>query len=252
MIMQKLIETLNPEVNLDGKTILVTGSSGGIGRAVTLACADAGATVILSGRNLIALNEIYDLILSKGNPEPAIVELDLAKASEVEFKNLCSIVKSTIGSLHGIVHCATHITELGPTHRLGLDSWEQLFRVNVIAPALMIKNCESLFSEADCGSVVLTSDNHALTLDPYWGGYAISKSALNAYAKLQSQEWHGEKPYRINLITPGPINSPLRSRTHPGEERDKLPSIDSILPTYLYLLSDSSHHINGENFSQSP
>ena len=102
MIMQKLIETLNPEVNLDGKTILVTGSSGGIGRAVTLACADAGATVILSGRNLSALNEIYDLILSKGNPEPAIVELDLAKASEVEFKNLCSIVKSTIGSLHGI------------------------------------------------------------------------------------------------------------------------------------------------------
>ena len=161
MIMQKLIETLNPEVNLDGKTILVTGSSGGIGRAVALACADAGATVILSGRNLSALNEIYDLILSKGNPEPAIVELDLAKASEVEFKNLCCVVKSTIGSLHGIVHCATHITELGPTHRLGLDSWEQLFRVNVIAPALMIKNCESLFSKAGCGSVVLTSDNHA-------------------------------------------------------------------------------------------
>lgn len=247
--MKKLIETLDPDVTLNGKTILVTGSSGGVGRAVALACANAGATVILSGRNITALNELYDLILSKGHPEPAMVELNLAEANEAEFKNLCGVIKTTIGNLHGIVHCATHITELGPINRLTLDAWEQLFRVNVISPALITKNCESLFSEAGYGSVILTSDNHALTLDAYWGGYAISKSALNAYAKLQSQEWRDEKPYRINLITPGPINSPLRSRTHPGEDRDLLPSVNSLLPTYLYLLSDSSQHISGENFS---
>ena len=250
--MKTLIETLSPQVTLVGKTILVTGSSGGVGRSVALACADKGATVILSGRNLTALNEIYDLILSQGNPEPAILELDLTEASETEFKNLCSIVKSTIGNLHGIVHCATHITELGRVQQLGLASWEQLFRVNVIAPALLIKNLEPLFLESGYGSVVLTSDTHALSLDPYWGGYAISKSALNAYAVLQSKEWHGEKPYRINLVTPGPINSPLRSRTHPGEDRSQLLSIDSLIPTYLYLLSDSSRNISGENFSYSP
>jgi len=250
--MKTLIETLNPKFTLVGKTILITGSSNGVGRSVALACAEKGATVILSGRNLIALNEIYDLILSRGNPEPAILELDLAEASEMEFKNLCGTVKSTIGSLHGIVHCATHITELGRIQQLGLASWEQLFRVNVIAPALLIKNCEPLFSESGYGSVVLTSDTHALSLDAYWGGYAISKSALNAYAVLQSKEWHGEKPYRINLITPGPINSPLRSRTHPGENRDQLRSIESLIPTYLYLLSDSSRNLSGENFGYSP
>ncbi|MBA4741032.1 MAG: SDR family NAD(P)-dependent oxidoreductase [Burkholderiales bacterium] len=246
--MKTPIETLNSEVTLEGKTILVTGSSGGIGRSVALACAGMGATVILNGRNLTALNEIYDSILSQGNPEPAIVELDLAEATEAEYINLCGIVKSSIGSLHGVVHCATHLTELGRINQLDLTSWEQLFRVNVIAPALLIKNCEPLFAESGYGSVVLTSDNHALSLDAYWSGYAISKSALNAYATLQSNEWHGQKSYRINLVTPGPINSPMRSRTHPGEDRGHLRSIDSLVPTYLYLLSDSSHDISGENF----
>jgi NAD(P)-dependent dehydrogenase (short-subunit alcohol dehydrogenase family) len=85
-------------------------------------------------------------------------------------------------------------------------------------------------------------------LDAYWGGYAISKSALNAYSILQSNEWKNEKPFRINVVTPGPINSPLRSKTHPGEERNQLRSMESLLPTYLYLMSDLSVEISGENF----
>ena len=79
--MKSLIETLENGIRLDGKTILITGASSGVGRALALACADVGATVLLSGRNVNALNEVYDLIQSKGNPEPAILELDLCKAT---------------------------------------------------------------------------------------------------------------------------------------------------------------------------
>jgi NAD(P)-dependent dehydrogenase (short-subunit alcohol dehydrogenase family) len=250
--MKSLIETLENGIRLDGKTILITGASSGVGRALALACADVGATVLLSGRNVNALNEVYDLIQSKGNPEPAILELDLCKATEVEIGNITQVIKTNIGALHGFVHCATHITELGPIRHLGLAEWQDLIKVNVIAPALLIRAFEPLFEVSGSGSVVLTSDNHALSLDAYWGGYAISKSALNAYATLQSNEWADERPYRVNIITPGPINSPLRSKTHPGEDRNLLRSIDSLLPTYIYLLSDSSIHTSGENFSYSP
>ena len=60
--MKSLIETLENGIRLDGKTILITGASSGVGRALALACADVGATVLLSGRNVNALNEVYDLI----------------------------------------------------------------------------------------------------------------------------------------------------------------------------------------------
>ncbi|MDA0237616.1 MAG: SDR family NAD(P)-dependent oxidoreductase [Proteobacteria bacterium] len=250
--MKPLIETLETGIRLDDKSILITGASGGIGRALALSCADLGATVLLSGRNVNALNETYDLIKSKGNHEPATLELDLCKATEIEFENINRVIKANIGPLHGLVHCATHITELGPIRNLGLSAWQSLLKVNVIAPALLIQACEPLFEASGSGSVVLTSDTHALSLDAYWGGYAVSKSALNAYAKLQSNEWKNERPYRVNVITPGPINSPLRSKTHPGEDRNLLRSIDSLLSTYIYLLSDSSSHVSGENFGYSP
>ena len=250
--MTPLIETLDTNIRLDNKSVLITGASSGIGRALSVLCADLGATVLLSGRNLDALNETYDLIKSNGNPEPAILELDLCKATEIEFKNINTVIKTNIGPLHGFVHCATHITELGPIRHLGLSEWQDLFKVNVIAPALLTRACEPLFEASGSGSVVLTSDTHAMSLDAYWGGYAVSKSALNAYATLQSNEWKDERPYRVNVVTPGPINSPLRSKTHPGEDRNLLRSIDSLLSTYIYLLSDSSSHTSGENFSYPP
>ncbi|MBT7426977.1 MAG: SDR family NAD(P)-dependent oxidoreductase [Betaproteobacteria bacterium] len=246
--MKPLIQSSLHKDALVDKTILITGASSGLGRTLAYECANHGATVILNGTNIDALNQTYDHIMSMDNPEPAILELDLRKGEEHEFKAITNVIQTNVGELHGLIHCATHISELGSIRHLRLTDWQDLMKVNVIAPALLTQSCEPLFEASGSGSVILTSDSHATTLDAYWGGYAISKSALNAYATLQSNEWKNEKPFRINVVTPGPINSPLRSKTHPGEERNQLRSMESLFPTYLYLMSDLSVEISGENF----
>ncbi len=237
------------DITLIDKTILITGASSGIGKQVAIACAEKNATVILSGRDDSRLNSVYDTICDLGAPEPAIMKLDLETATEGELRNTSEVIKQNIGSLNGFVHCATHMTELKALYHHNLNDWERALRINVIAPSLLIQACESLLNESGSGSVILTSDHHSKNLGAYWGPYAVSKAALEAFARLQKNEWNNTSSIRINTVTPGPVDSPMRSRTHPGEDRASLPSIESIIPTFVYLLSDSSRHINGEEFS---
>jgi len=247
--MKPLITSNSSDITLIDKTILVTGASSGIGKQVAIACAKKSATVILSGRDDARLNSVYDTICDLDAPEPAIMQLDLETATEGELRNTAEVIKQNVGSMNGFVHCATHMTELKALHHHNLKDWERALRINVIAPSLMIQACESLLNESGSGSVILTSDNHSKNLGAYWGAYAVSKAALEAFARLQKNEWSNTSSIRINTVTPGPIDSPMRSRTHPGEDRASLPSIESIIPTFVYLLSDSSRHITGEEFS---
>ena len=247
--MKPFIKETSIKRPLTGKNILITGASKGIGREAAIECAHQGATVILSGRNSEALDEVYDVIASSGAPEPAILELDLNEASEQNFREISKLIAEAVTSLHGFIHCASHITDLKPLRNTDLRDWNAVLRCNLIAPALIAQSCEPLFHKAQCGSVVLTSEHHAKTLDAYWGSYAISKVGLEAYSVIQSKEWSDNDKFRINVVTPGPIDSPLRSKTHPGEDRSELRQISSLLPTYTYLVSDASVGVNGENFT---
>ncbi|MDB6084756.1 MAG: short chain dehydrogenase, partial [Gammaproteobacteria bacterium] len=79
--------TVRPGLLAD-RAILVTGASSGLGRALAVECARAGATVILSGRSRVRLERVYDEIESLGAPQPAIAVLDLATATAVDYDGL--------------------------------------------------------------------------------------------------------------------------------------------------------------------
>ena len=89
-----------------GRVILVTGASSGLGRALALECARAGASVILSGRNSAKLERVYDEIEKSGAPQPAIAQLDLATATAVDYDSLANVIDSEFGKLDGLVHAA--------------------------------------------------------------------------------------------------------------------------------------------------
>src|SRR6266436_7383141 len=84
---------------LKGRVILITGAGSGLGRALAIECARAGANVILSGRNQPKLERVYDEIETMGAPQPAIAILDLAAATAVDYDNLATIVGSEFGKL---------------------------------------------------------------------------------------------------------------------------------------------------------
>ena len=89
---------------LQGKIILVTGATGGFGKAVSLACASHGATVILLGKNLRLVETLYDDIERSGYPKPAIYPMNLAGATEHDYQDLAQNIKEEFGHIDGLIH----------------------------------------------------------------------------------------------------------------------------------------------------
>ena len=233
---------------LSGRVILVTGASRGIGRAVALACAQHGATVVLNGRDVDLLNALYDEISADGLTEPALLPLDLATAGEHEYANAARLIEDQLGRLDGIVHCASHLETLSPLETQTIDEWQRMLRVNLIAPFAINQAFAQLLRRAPDASVVLTSETHGSAPAAYWGGYAISKAGLETLAQIQADEWSGQQQPRVNIVVPGPVNSPLRNKTHPGELSESLPPPQALVPLYLYLLGPDSAGVNGQTF----
>ncbi|MEO1582877.1 MAG: SDR family NAD(P)-dependent oxidoreductase, partial [Pseudomonadota bacterium] len=98
--------------SLDGKVILVTGASDGIGRAVAESCALAGATVLLMGRSETKLNAVHDAIVESGGLRPIVIPLDFLKAEGGVYLTLAEQIESDFGQLDGLVHCAGILGEM--------------------------------------------------------------------------------------------------------------------------------------------
>ena len=233
-----------PEL-LAGRAILVTGAGQGLGRAVALEAAKCGATVALLGRTVKKLEQTYDAIEAAGGAEPAIVPLDLATATSADFDSLYQVVKKSLGRLDGIAHCAAHFVPLGPLANQTLEQWLTLLRVNLAAPFALTRCCLPLLAAAPDSSVVLTGETHGARPLAYWGGFAVSKSALAALATIWSQELERAGKPRINVFIPGPIASPQRAQSHPGEERSRLRTAESAARALLYLLGPEGKELNG-------
>ncbi len=236
-----------PEL-LAGRVILVTGSSRGIGRACALAFAAHGATVVLHARNESALESAYDEITSRGYPEPAAVPLDLDSALTRDYDHLAYAIESQLGRLDGIVHNASHLEKLSLLEHQTIDEWMRTLRVNLIAPFALTQACARLLRAAPDASVLFTSESHAVKPASFWGAYAVSKSALETLMKIQADEWSRHSHLRANLIVPGPVASPSRSRTHPGESASRLARPEALTALYLYLMGPDSIGVTAQVF----
>lgn len=234
-----------PRDLLAGRVILVTGAGQGLGRAVALDCAAHGATVALLGRTQDKLEQAYDAIVDAGGAEPAMIPLDLASAGSAEFDGLAHLLRRDLGSLEGIVHCASHFVPLGPLANQTLEQWLTLLRVNLAAPFALTRACLPLLSASPGASVVFTGETHGAHPLAYWGGFAVSKSALPALAAIWAEELAHAGRVRMNVLVPGPIASPQRARSHPAEDRSKLRTPESAARAFLFLLGYDGAAFNG-------
>lgn len=234
---------------LNNRTILVTGAGQGLGRAAAIAYARHGASVILLGRSVRKLEQVYDEILAIGGPQPAIFPMDLAAATDADFAAMAQAIGYQIGRLDGILHCAAAFESLAPQALESVEGWMKLFKVNAAAPAAINRVCANYLEASGVGNngaaVILVGETHGHAPVAYWGGFAVSKAALEAYFKIQADEW-ADSPMRINLIIPGPLNTPQRARTHPGEAKMSLRQPDDLLPKLLYLMGPDGVDVRGQ------
>lgn len=221
----------------DGRVVLITGATGGLGRPLALACAHAGATVVLHGRVVRKLEDLYDEIVASGGPEPVILPLDLARAEASDFANVASALTAQLGRLDALVHTAALLGSLGPLEHQSFDNWLALLRVNVAAPMGLTRIMMPLLAQAPDASVVFTLDSRGQEPRAYWGGYAVTKAGVAALARELADEWENRPNLRVNAVVPGPIRSPLRRQSHPGEDSSVLPAPEALTPLYLHLIA---------------
>ena len=232
--------------HLKDRVIIVTGAGQGIGQTAAISFAKQGATVILIGRTQAKLEATYDEIQAQGLPEALIFPMDLNKATEDDFKAMAEGIYQQLGRLDGILHNATDFNNLSPLEIQTAEQFEEMFRVNVIAPFALTKACLPLLERAANASVVFTSNSSAQSPKAYWGSHGISKASTDFMMQMWAQELENRPNIRLNSIVPGGLQSPQRKKTHPGEVHSELPTIESAMPLYFYLMGDDSAGVNGK------
>ena len=235
-----------PHQHLKDRVIIVTGAGQGLGQTAAIAFAKQGATMILIGRTQAKLEATYDTIQAQGLPEALIFPMDLNKATEDDFNAMAEGIYHHLGRLDGILHNATDFNNLSPLEIQTTEQFEEMFRVNVIAPFALTKACLPLLERAENASVIFTSNSSAQTPKAYWGSHGISKAAADFMMQMWSQELESRPNIRFNSIVPGGLQSPQRKKTHPGEVHSELPTMESAMQLYLYLMGDESKGITGK------
>jgi NAD(P)-dependent dehydrogenase (short-subunit alcohol dehydrogenase family) len=203
--------------------------------------------VALLGRRPEPLVGTYDAIVAAGGPEPAAIPFDLANAGEREFDTLAGMLRRDLGQLDALVHCAAHFTPLAPLRDQSLDVWLTHLRVNLAAPFALTRACLPLLTDAPDGAVVFTAETHAFQPAAYWGAFAVSKSGLEALCAIWADECEQAGKPRFHVVVPGPVATPQRTQSHPGESRAGLPAPEAIANAYLRLLGPE-----GRNLGHSP
>lgn len=224
------------DVDLSARVIMVTGAAGGLGRPLALACAARGATVVLHGRVVRKLEAVYDEIVAAGHPQPTILPLDLGSAGADDFANVAGAIRAQLGRLDGLVHAAAFLGSLGPIEHQSPEVWEKVLRINVVAAMALTRSMLPFLAAAPDACVVFTLDTRGDDPRAYWGAYAAAKATLAALATTLADEWTSRANLRVDAVVPGPMRSPLRMLTHPGEDRSALPRPEALVPLFLHLL----------------
>jgi NAD(P)-dependent dehydrogenase (short-subunit alcohol dehydrogenase family) len=230
---------------LNDQVILVTGATGGFGKAASIALARHGATVILLARNLRLVEALYDEIDQAGGPTPAIYPMNLEGATEHDYAELASNLESQLGRLDGMIHCAAILGAPTVFAQSDAATWYQVHQVNLHAPYLLTRACLPLLSRAARASLLFMIDDKP---GAYWDAYQVSKRGLAAMVGLMAREYEGSN-LRVNSFNPGKTRTSLQIRAYPAaDDNDQLPRPEDHVDTFLYLMSAAASE-NGQIFS---
>ncbi len=234
------------------RIILITGAGDGIGKAAALTCAAHGATVILAGRTVAKLEQVYDQIVAAGGPEPIIYPIDLEGATSDNYDELCVHIDEQFGHLDGLLHNAGILGQRTPLSNYRQDVWDKVMKVNVTAQFQMTQALMPVLEKSTDASVIFTTSGVGRVGRSFWGAYAVSKFAIEGMVQVWASELEGLGSVRINAINPGATATNMRAQAFPAENPGSLKSATGIMPAYLYLLGSDSKAVNGQSVDAQP
>ncbi|MEQ8407513.1 MAG: YciK family oxidoreductase [Gammaproteobacteria bacterium] len=239
--------TFTPAENyLDNKTILITGASDGIGKTTALTLARFGANLILLGRDQEKLEGVYDEIEAISPGKAVIHPMDFANASFEDYKTLASSLDEHFPQLDGLIHNAALLGARTPIEFYPEQEWDRLMQVNVNAPFYLTKVLLPALTRSDDARVLFISSSVGRQGRAHWGGYAVSKFALEGLMQTLADEVCNTTSIKINSLNPGGTRTAMRRAAYPAEDPSTQPAADELMPVYHYLFSAQGGHIHGQ------
>ena len=235
---------------LDGKIILVTGASSGIGRAIAVECSKMGAKVVLNGRNMDRLNETFSLLEGDGH---LIVQADLSKQEDIEK------LVDTVPLLNGCVHSAG-IPKICAVKFIDRDTLEDILNVNTMAPILLTSLLLKKKKMQKKSSIVFISSISGVCVANIGEApYSATKGALSGFTKTAAFELAAQGT-RVNSINPALVPTSILELSNTVFSEDQLKETmygryplkrlgtpEDIAYGTIYLLSDASSWVTGIN-----
>ena len=222
--------TDNPRPLAD-RIALVTGASRGIGAAISLELANAGAHVVAVARTVGGLEELDDKIRSHGG-SATLVPLDVKDSDGIA--RLALAINERYERLDVLVGNAGVLGPLSPLAHYEPKEWDNLIAVNVMANWQFIRCMDPLLRRAEAGRAVFLTSGVAHMGRAYWGPYAASKAALEVLARTYAAET-ATTAVRVNLLGPGPTRTRMYLGAFPGIDPLSLPTPEDVAKEVLPL-----------------
>jgi len=222
---------------LENKVAIVTGASRGIGRAVALALATCGASIVLAARAKNELQNTADAVQNAGG-HPLLVPVEMT--DENSLKNLIATTEKTFSRLDILINNAG-ITHSSPFEQTTTEDFDRCIAVNARGPYILCREAIHLLKKADPGYIVNISSVVGVKGYPLQTAYTASKHALRAISNALAEEYKKEN-IRVHVICPGGVDTEMVTRVRPDIRREDLIAPQEIAELVLYLVT---HRGNG-------
>ncbi len=240
------------QVNLEGKVALVTGGSRGLGRAMVLGLARAGADVVIASRKLAGCEEVAAEVQAMGRQALAV------SAHAGQMESLDALLEATyqrFGRLDILINNAGTNPVTAGLSDLTPELFQKVFEVNTKGPWYLASRAAPRMAQHGGGSIINVISVGGLKPPAYQGFYAATKAALHALTKVMAAEW-AQSGIRVNALAPGSYHSDMFDKSAavlPGFTegsmaatlQKRIAETDEILGPVMYLASDMSSYTTG-------
>ena len=234
---------------LEGKLALVTGSSRGIGAETAKALAKAGVHVVLTGRDVKALEAVEDDIHAGGG-HSTIAPLDLGEVDGIA--RLASAIAERWDKLDFLVISAAYLPMLTPVTQIDQKQFGMAITTNVLATQALLAAFDPLLKRAEAGRVIGLTSSVGSDARAYWAAYGSTKAAFESMLDSYAQEVEKIGGVKVAIVDPGATRTAMRAKAYPGEDPDTVKSPEVVADRILSLLTEDFNTSHRERVVKTP
>ena len=227
---------------LQGKVALVTGASQGLGRALALAYAKEGASLVVNSRSEEGIRPVAEEVEGLG-AEVLAVAADVSRGEDAR-----RLVDKAVGRFGGVDVLVNNAGLLGP--RVAIEEypeeeWRRVIDANLTGPYLVTKAAIPHLREG--ASIINVVSGVSVEGRAEWGAYSVSKFGVEGLSQILAAELEG-RGIRSNAVDPGGMRTGMRAAAYPGEDPQTRITPEENTAVFLYLASDESKGVTGKRF----